>query len=102
MNIDALKKLERQATPAPWKETGNGSMIEAPGEPYPVAKVYGYGRFNRKHSKVEADGRMIAAFRNLAPELIALWEAANNDGTMRKETWDALQALNTKSAAMVG
>ena len=74
-----LLKLSRAATPGPW--TTKGDLIEANGEPFPVAKIYGYGRFNRKHSKVAGDLALIAALRNLAESLAELWEAVDTQDT---------------------
>lgn len=84
--IEKLKALEVASTPGPWTPTAAGSLIEAEGEHFPVAKVYGYGRFNRAHSQVKANGHMISALRNLAPEILAVLEAVgelvgNHDNT---------------------
>ena len=104
MTIDELKGLEAKAVPAPWTpEAWFGS--EDP-EWVAIGPVHVCrhddcdGDCSEPGSELEqaamCDGRLMCALRNLAPELLALWEAANNDGTMRKETWDAVQALNAK------
>lgn len=108
MTIDELKELDSKATPRPWKTCFESegcfeeeTVMKATSLDGADAQVIGTGWYDGHHTVLrEDDAQLIALLRNLAPELLALWEAANNDGTMRKETWDALQVLNAKAANM--
>lgn len=103
-----LKKLEESATPGPWKpEIGQGE------------DDYGWGAITPYHESTEededdedtpaaqaamADAKLISSLRNLAPELIALWEAV---ALLHGEHYDcscpicrALDALNKKARGL--
>ena len=72
MDIEGLKELEAKATPGPWK---NRELIcyregQATSPPYELTSDM------QRPYPWDHDGRLIAALRALAPELIALWEAA--------------------------
>ena len=69
MTLDELKKLEAEATPAPWhighvREDNDAADIESPGG----SEV--------AHVGWRPDQALITALRNAAPKLIAVVEAA--------------------------
>jgi hypothetical protein len=81
MTIDELKKLEAEATPAPWGaevaqgETRNG--LEGVFYAYAGGPTHECGIQLSPcgvQGKAMTDAMLIKALRNLAPELIAMWD----------------------------
>ena len=104
-----LKALEEAATPGPWEANVDDNETRD----YEASMYYGRGPFTydetvtvRKEDRLGyksamADARLIAAIRNLAPELAGLWGMAN-DHTMDHENCGcglcvALHRLNHKA-----
>ncbi len=94
--IEKLKVLEAAADPAPWHDDIYG-LVAADGKD----AIYYEGVSPENLTLVEV-------LRNLAPELIALWEAANIlNGDCATFTGDtprvlvALNALNAKAAEVL-
>ena len=98
--IAKLKALEAKAHPGPWTHNGCAA-IDGPIVWQDVTMhIYDEGG----HSP--DDAAFIVALRNLAPQLIALWESCNAMQT----TWDsrafvsnreALRALNAKATEVL-
>ena len=106
MSLEKLKELESKATPGPWK--GRELICFGIGQ--------ATGPEHELTSKMQPpypwyfDAALIYRLRNLAPELLALWEEENTiraliDGgqvldveTDRK--WEILRRLNEKAAGM--
>jgi hypothetical protein len=78
--LERLKALEAKATPGPWSHYVKHGMVQG-----------------------EDDTRLISALRNLAPELLALWGAADGDWreldglSLPYDTYAALKSLNAKA-----
>lgn len=94
-HIQRLRLLHKFATPAPWStEAGAGYM------PLMMGKTE-IGRLDH------TDIHLVIALRNLAPELIALWEAAKGEGKHQDGLlWidgidEALAKLNDKADAVL-
>ena len=98
--IDKLKLLESKAHPGPWTHNYSAAIHGPIVWQCETMHIYDEGG----HSP--DDAAFIVAFRNLAPQLIALWESCNAMQT----TWDsrafvsnreALRALNAKAAEVL-
>ena len=95
---DALAALLADATPGPWDASAHSPRI-VDGSDDPVARTF-------SDSQGHADAAAIVALRNLAPALLALWEAArdvlavyDSGDVMQHEDVDALRAaLDTLEA----
>lgn len=83
MKIEELKKLEAEATPADWSQTGNGQHVLSHGYGT-VCLVFG----DRPEPEWLANARLIAALRNAAPKLIAVVEAALEAKRTREASLD--------------
>ena len=101
MNINDLKELEQKASPGPW-----GYCVQCPSEDAeeleycacgPIHTAMDNAEICPEFDQAEADSKFIRAFRNLMPELLALWEAARNN-----DTAGALKRLEDKARSMVG
>ncbi len=100
--IEKLKALEAVATVAPWgygkgwEQADPGIYLHRDGEgPHTVIAA-------DTEELSEPDAALIVAFRNLAPALIALWEAAQErkdwiGEPLAPEVANALSALNAKA-----
>ena len=95
MTIDELKELEEKATPGPWKVRPNpfdnwGTVtcfITIKGEEWrlPVCttsipwmyRPEDLGK-NKAPSPIDENAHLISAMRNLAAELLALWQAGKD------------------------
>jgi len=86
MNIDKLKELEAKATRGPWQVMPpendkpylriRGTRL---GYRYKITNVHDViyeGVHERERQETESNADLLATLRNLAPHLIALWEAA--------------------------
>ena len=112
MTIDELKELERKATPGPWEtcfETegcfAEETVMKAMSLDGADAQVIGTGWYDGYHTVLrEDDGGLIAALRNLAPELLALWEASEHwlfgKDTSTGEIASAVMALRKRASGM--
>ena len=88
MDLKTLKNIEAAASPAPWKpncvhETegegawGAGPLCE-PSTPEDIERCEnGDWDQEAQESLADEDAALIADLRNLAPEIIALWQAVN-------------------------
>jgi hypothetical protein len=76
--IDKLAKLDRDATPGPWRESMSGYSIKSNDADCPiVAAVHGVARATQKQVRLFLDNAaLIAAARNALPRLIATARAA--------------------------
>ena len=101
MDLNDLKALEVAATPAPWKPKDLQAGSNEDGDwaacgPFHALSEQGTDDEDKATSicedKATADARLLRALRNLAPELLALWEAAENNATA-----GALRRLNEKA-----
>jgi hypothetical protein len=126
VNLQDLKKIESLAKPAPWE--GN---LRLTSEPLDRVGVYVQDCVNASPGKdflfvsaahddggrvdvchtgngptSQANSILIATARNLLPELLALWEAADLDWKegpglcLPPDTYKALHALNAKAASI--
>jgi hypothetical protein len=107
MTLDELIELEKRATPGPWSEfvykDEHGLMATAPYHRTAGNKAaYEYGL---------ADSHLLTILRNLAPELLALWKAANDQAYghdspiegisfSNYKIYKVLDALNSKAKAI--
>lgn len=108
MDVEDFKKLESRATPRPWK----GRELVCHGQGQATGPAHEIPEDIRTASVLPwtADCLLIARMRNLAPELLDLWDACNEmDGigaehpmrSFRAEcVKTALNALNEKAATM--
>jgi hypothetical protein len=102
MDIEELKELEAKATPGPWEARWNGTLGRASitaGKPISLqAEVHRCGYGNQP-----PEAELIVILRNLAPELMALWEAVNQQQAARagrschSVIRRAIDALNKKA-----
>ena len=90
--VAELRRLESEATPAPWcAQACPEGFGWLPAGPYTL---------NPNILQVMADARMIKVSRNLMPEMIALWEAAERREDDASGLADALVTLNAKADAV--
>jgi hypothetical protein len=110
MDIEDLKELEARATTGRWEitdthpETGTAICAVTPD---------GKCRQCLSNFNLDQNAQLTIALRNLAPELIALWEADKkmnaaidrgvtlDDVPLAEEARRALNALNAKAKSMV-
>ena len=114
--LERLKELNEKATPGPWESRAHegidegcrcmscwhtdGGDIDAPLEWESLTRKCGHCSELILGS---VDSELIAATRNLLPELIALWEAVNEwtgswEGSAEEETLiEAKIALNARA-----
>ena len=87
MTIDELKELEAKATPGPWQALKTGCECD---DPYCNHGNFSYAL---KHCNIDEissnDLDFIAVIRNIAPELIALWESAE---TIKQHAGTSIEA----------
>jgi hypothetical protein len=101
MNIEELKKLRLNSPAGPWR-VGRNSMDNPAGV---WSDHLGIGWV-----PMACAAEYVVALENLAPELIALWEAVDEDNRWEdgspcdcpRPVCKALNDLNSKAAAMVG
>ena len=107
MNVADMKELEEQVASGPWESKWDGTLGH--GSVYvPKRLDISISRFGYGNASPEAP--YIAAMRNLAPELLDLWEAANLfyitpsdsvDGWRAcQDLGSAIERLNDKAASM--
>lgn len=96
--IERLKTLERTARPGPWRVCRSSSCDRS--ETHGIDDARG-GLIIPTLNVPRVEFDLIVAMRNLAPELLALWEALYNDaygfGNAGSEIDDAFDALNDKA-----
>lgn len=104
--IEKLQELLAKATPAPWGTDEDG--VTCPPDRPDQAPFY-----VEFEGAKDADSQLVAALRNLAPEMMALWEAANSAETdsqsemlghctqLSPDFHAAIAALNAKSAEVL-
>jgi hypothetical protein len=87
--IDKLAKLDRDATPGPWRESMSGYSIKSNDADCPiVAAVHGVARATQKQVRLFLDNAaLIAAARNALPALLTELRA------LRKVEADAREIL---------
>ena len=101
MNLDELKELERNATPAPWNPTISSDAKWNPRAElddtlffWPVCVMHEDKAHTIKYEdrigfkRAWVDAEFIAALRNAAPELIALAEKADHYRRLLDEALD--------------
>lgn len=108
MDVEDLRKLESRATPRPWK----GRELVFHGQGQATGPAHEIPDDIRTASVLPwtADCLLIARMRNLAPELLELWEAANlfyvtPGGGVEglhacQDLESAIKRLNDKAASM--
>lgn len=105
MNVEDFKTLESRATPGPWK----GRELVCHGQGQATGPAHEIPDDIRTASVLPwtADCRLIALLRNLAPELLELWDAvakqqAAPEGRKCHSTTlcKAFDALEKKAASM--
>lgn len=112
MDIAELKELEAKATPVPWQV----DFGHAEGEPMWMSvgprhvcecpdPCFCDDPGEELEQKATADAKLLATLRNLAPELISLWEVAEKEACEVEDcanpTCKVLKALNSKARSMV-
>lgn len=72
--IEDLKVMESVATPRPWLQSKRSDQVYArlPNGTVNILRTWNYGG-----GKAALNRALILALRNLAPELLALWEAVH-------------------------
>lgn len=118
MDLKALISLEAAATPRPWRVSSypSGTVnVELPNGFWfastPRTNCVGSGELTEDDCQTTRtlDSHLIRELRNLAPELLALWQAAEAlDGTKENgkglsglpEFWVSIANLNAKAAAL--
>lgn len=112
MNLRDLKAIEASSSPAPWSYFYKSKYDE-----WHVGAAQAVGGMKIALFQdgcptecAESDTALIATLRNLAPDLLALWEAVNsvhlgpcpNPNEMRdvQAIEDAIKNLNAKAAAL--
>lgn len=95
--LERMKELEAKATPAPWgtedgvewhltpngpEDRAVGIKLYNPRNPRDEDDETTIGMLNHYIPEGQSNAKLIAALRNLAPELIAVWEAANKAGRL--------------------
>jgi hypothetical protein len=98
--LDRLRELEAKATPGPWVD---GHRPDGDG-------LVNFSTHPTHSPEYRANLQLVEALRNLAPELIRLWEACEaweNDPLCLRDDpetdWNAaLYFLNARSAEVMG
>jgi hypothetical protein len=103
MNPFELKAMDRKATPAPWDKPEHDPDEDiwdaCAGVGSEQHQVFVCQELCNKRSDCDSD--LIVTLRNLAPELIALWEACKNHGHPDADYInEALAALNAKAESL--
>ena len=70
--LDTLRALEQAATPGPWDYSPLSHTLYCG-----FTVRFGEGLPKQHRHSCDPTGELVSALRNLAPELLALWEAGN-------------------------
>lgn len=108
MTIEELKALDKSVSPAPWFCDYNGEpRIYSESSKGTIAEFYGEFRMGDIRTNPREDAELVTALRNLAPEILALVEAATEDDEKRfkgsvfvSPTIKAVRAFNAKLAEL--
>ena len=104
--LEKLKDLEAKASQAPWGTDEDG--VTCPPDRPDQAPFY-----VEFEGAEDVDSQLVAALRNLAPEMIALWAAADSAEAdsqsemlghctqLSPDFHDAIAALNAKAAEVL-
>lgn len=113
--IEQLRALEATATPGPWETKIIQDADDGSWSPFPPCHdpedFWEDCDEDQADSLAQAsavkDCELIDALRNLAPELLDLWEAVQdqrdngNTNDLRPDLFPALAALNAKAAGVL-
>ena len=72
-NIEMLREMEAKATPGPWQEGSHD------GRPIPIT-IWSRNHPNEPITESRANLVLIQILRNLAPDLLAIWETGYQVG----------------------
>ena len=104
MKIEDLRAMESKATDAPWTRRNMQALATEDGEWMACGPIHSPEEEEIDdedeadsicEGKAEDDATLLMALRNLAPELIAMWEAGNEAG----QAFESLRAANMDADA---